>query len=422
MADPVQNGVVPSGSVTTTIPLGNRAYSTALYSLGIEKCENMYLENAQSDNSKAQYYLLKIPGLKRFSSIPTTNQGACRLMFTSSTYRTFSVNGQFLFEVNPDGSTTQIGMFNSLSGPVYAADNGFLLMFVDGKDGWILRLADSNWTKITDEYFPGNGNGTLSPTFVTFLDERFIVNNPDSNQYYYSTPNYGSDHDNTTDPYPVSPVNPSTQPNGYWSPLNSGAKIAQADNINAVVACNNYLWLFGYNSCEIHYDTGNYNGQLFARYQGAILNVGCQAPNSVAQYQDNIFFLGSDIKGTLGVFSNDGMSPVRVSTRGIEQIIESMGTWTDCQAYTYSQLGHSFYVMLFPTANRTLVYDTVTNSWHERTKLIKATGLLSRWDGMYATNNYNKLIIGDASTSCIYELDPEYYQKVECLLELEKDS
>jgi hypothetical protein len=399
--------------IPTTIPLGDKPYATPYYSLGSEICQNLYMENAQSENSKAQYYLLKTPGLKRFGAIPTVNYGACRCNITTTAGRTFLVFGNRLVEILPDGSQSLIGSLNaqSVTGPVSACENGNLLFLVDGYNGYILRYTDNNLTAISDPYFPGVAAGTITPTCCTYLDTYFIVNVPGTNQYYWSTSYYMSQLNNTGLPYPIAPIDPATQPDGYWTPLQSGAKIGKSDNISWLINCNNYLWLFGEdNSCEVHYDTDNYNGQLFARYQGAIINVGCKAKNSVATYQNNIFFLGTDIAGTLGVFSNDGMSPLRISTRGIEQLIETMGTWSDCQAFTYAQSGHAFYVMHFPTANRTLVYDAVTNAWHERTSLIQSTGLLARWRGMYASSSFDKIIMGDPNSSAVYALDPTYFQ------------
>lgn len=402
---------------TKVIPLGNKPYATAQISLGVEYCHNMFLENAQSENSKAEYFLIKIPGLRRFGEIPGTNLGACRCMHRSLlTNRTFAVFGQGVYEILLDGTRSFVGALRSTSGtgPVKMADNGQLLMLVDGDSGWIIRLFDGSippapdqtFTRITDPYFPGVEAGTLAPTFVTFIDTYFVVNNPDTNQYYWSWSYYIYNVDNLDHTY-----DPAVS-GGYWTPLNSGAKIGQADNINALANCNNYLWLLGTNSCEVHYDSGDFNGQLFKRYQGAVLNIGCNAPFSLAVYQNSLYFLGTDTQGTLGVFTNaGGMAPVRISTRGIEQIIEDMADWSDCIAYCYAQNGHAFYVMQFPKASRTLVYDSITNAWHERTKLIQATGLLQRWDGMYAVESAGDMVlIGDAASSAAYQLDQKYYQ------------
>lgn len=404
-----------SPAETKAIPLGNKPYANAIISLGVEQCHNMFLEHSQSENSKAEYYLIKIPGLKRFGSIPSVNLGACRCAYRSLlTNRVFMVFGSSVYEIVADGSRSFIGFLRTFTGPVKMADNGKLLMLVDGDAGYIIRMFDDSippqpdqtFTRIRDQYFPGVAAGTLAPTFVTFINTYFVINNPATNQYYWSWSYYVYNEANVDHPYDPAHID------GYWTPLNSGAKIGQADNINALANCNNYLWLMGTNSSEVHYDSGDYNGQQFKRYEGAVLNIGCNAPFSLATYQNSLFFLGTDTVGTLGVFTNaGGMEPVRISTRGIEQIIEGMGVWSDCTAYCYAQSGHSFYVMQFPTASRTLVYDVVTNAWHERTKLIQATGLLQRWDGMYAVESpWDRLLIGDASSSTTYTLDPLYYQ------------
>lgn len=400
MVDPTIN---PNTAITTTIPLGNKAFASPWFSVGREICQNMYLENASTEFAKAQYYLVKIPGLQRFGSIPTVNTGACRGLFTASNYRTFTVNNNRVSEILSNGSLSFIGYIGSYSGPVSMAENGKLLMLVDGIGGWILRFTDNNWTRITDEYFPGVDAGTLAPTKVTYLDTYFICNVPDTDQYYYSTSYYVRDHDDTSSPYDPA------EPNGYWTPLLSGRKIGKADNINCLINCNNYLWLFGYNSCEIHYDTGDFNGQLFARYQGAILNIGCKAPHSVAVFNNNIFFLATDITGNLGVYSNEGMSLVKISTVGIDQIINEMSDWSDCIGYTYAQNSHQYYVMQFPRADKTYVYDISNGSWHERTYLDKSTGLLHAWKGLFATNNFDKMIVGDNSSSAFYQLNQKYY-------------
>lgn len=392
---------------TKVIPLGQRPYANAIISLGVEQCHNMYLEKSQTPDAKAEYYLIKIPGLRRFGAIPGANLGACRCAYRSLlTNRVFMVFGSAVYEITANGSRSWIGYLNTNTGPVKMADNGKLLMLVDGRDGWVLRLGDGNFTRVRDEYFPGVAPGTVGPTFVAFLNTYFIVNAPGTNQYFWSWSYYVYNENNLDHEY-----DPAVQ-SGYWTPLNSGAKVGQADNVNVLCNCNNYLWLLGTNSSEVHYDSGNYNGQQFRRYEGAVLNVGCSAPFSLAVYQNALFFLGSDTAGTLGVFTNaGGMEPVRISTRGIEQIIEGMGDWSDCTAFCYAQNGHAFYVMQFPKASRTLVYDVITNAWHERTKLIQATGLLERWDGIYAVEMANdQLIIGDASSSAVYVLDPRYYQ------------
>lgn len=390
-------------SKTTTVSFGVKPYASPFYSIGRYFCHNMYLEIAQSLDAKKDSYLIKIPGLRRFGVIPSSNQGACRGSITCGNGRTFKVFGSAFCEILQDGSRSFIGNLASYMGVVSMVENGYQLILVDGVNGWILNFVDSNWTRITDEYFPGNSQATKAPTHVVYIDTYFVVNIPDSIDYYWSESYYQRAHDNTMTDY--DPL----EPNGYWSPINSGKKIGKPDNIVALANVNNYLWLFGKEGNEVHYDTGLLDSQLFARYEGAILNFGCSAPYSVATINSSVFWLSTDSRGTLGVFTNDGMAPRRVSTRGVEQIIEDFGTFADCIGFCYAQSGHVFYVMQFPTAGRTFVYDLVTDAWHERNSLEASTGRLRAWRGMFPTANFGRMLLGDNAYSTVYELDPTYY-------------
>ena len=387
----------------TTIPLGNKPYASPYYSIGIERCENMYLENAQSGDAKASYYLLKIPGLKRFTPINTTNGGGCRGFFVSTNNRVFCINGASFIELYKDGTTAIRGTLNSFVNVVNMCENGKQLLLVDGVNGWIFNYKTNEFTVIADSYFPGNAEDTKAPTHCAYLNLRFLVNDPNNNDYYWSNTAYSRDHDNTTTDYDPA------QPEGYWTPLQTGKKVAQSDNISAIAQCNNQIWLFGLNSCEVHQDTGDYNGQEFKRIDGAIINIGCTAKYSIAAYNNTLLFLGSDKIGTLGVYSNDGLQIKKISTRGIEQILGTFSDYSDCIGFTYAQLGHIFYVMQFPTINRTLVYDLITDSWHERTFLNKQDGDTYAWRGQFAVQAFDNLLIGDRAYSAYYILDPEYY-------------
>jgi len=386
-----------------TLPLGNKPYSSPYNSIGKEVCQNLFVETAQSENSKAQYYFLKIPGMKLLAA-DTTNKGACRAIYTTAEQKTYVVNGQYFYELYEDGTKGQKGTLISYTGTVSITENGYQMIIVDGSAGYIFNYADQSFIRITDEYFPGNSEGTAAPTHVTYIDSYFIVNSPKTNQYLWSNTYYQRNHDDTTTDYDPA------ESQGYWDGLQMGQKMGRPDIVSSLIDCTNMLWLFGNNSIEVHYDTGDYNGQLFARYEGAIIEVGCSAPYSVSRYANNVFWLGADKSGTVGVFTNEGMQPKRISTRGIEQIIEYMSKSSDCIGFTYAQAGHVFYVMQFPEANKTLAYDLVTQTWHERTYLDYNTGKVNMWNGMYCSFNWSKNLIGHSSHSSYFELSTTYFQ------------
>ena len=380
-----------------------KPYTSPYNSVGVEICSNLYTEISPSETTKAAYYYIKIPGLKLLS--PAQNGiGGCRGMITTSDNTTYVCNSNTISKLQSNGTKTFIGKLNSNSGFISMADNGAQLMIVDGVNGWILDYGTQSFTQITDEFFPGN-NGQDAPISVICIDTYFVVNVPNTNSYYWSNPSYQY-LDDTTQLY--NNYDPTVK-NGYWTPLHSGQKIAKAGNILNLIDANNMVWLFGNNNIEVHYDSGN-NPQTFSRYSGAIIEVGLASVRSVAKYANNIFWLGNDRNGAVGVFTNNSYSPVRISTRGIEQIIALMDSYDDCYGYVYSQAGHTFYVMQFLSAQKTLVFDIVTGAWHVRTYLDPITGLESCWKGMNSCFNWSENIVGDMDTDAYYWLDQEYYQ------------
>jgi hypothetical protein len=80
---------------------------------------------------------------------------------------------------------------------------------------------------------------------------------------------------------------------------------------------------------------------------------------------------------------------------------------SDAVAYTYQQDGHAFYVLNFPSANQTWVYDVATQGWHERAGLLD--NLFTRNRGNCQCNFEGTIIVGDFENGNIYALDLTTY-------------
>lgn len=121
------------------------------------------------------------------------------------------------------------------------------------------------------------------------------------------------------------------------------------------------LWLFKENGIEVWANTGA-SPFPFARIPGAVLERGCAAKLTCAKADNSVFWLGDD----LIVYRANGYQPTRISTHGMEDEIRAFSTVSDAYAFTYSQGGHTFYCITFPTGGRTYCYDAATNGWHDR--------------------------------------------------------
>jgi hypothetical protein len=392
--------IVPTGPVS--IALGDRPYSAPYTSAGLEQCENLYIEKAITETSSVPYYYVSIPGMRAWINSSGNSSASCRGLYTTGTNKLYGVWGNKLYEVRLDGTKEDVGTLNTSSGTVSFADNGIEMCIVDGRSGYIVVMTSNAFSYITDSYFPGiaDNDPSKSPTRVFCIDSYFLVNKQNSSEYYWSTPGYTDVAFDSDQP---------TETNN-WNGLQFGVKIGDSDNIVTMAKCVNLLWLFGKQSIEVHVNTGDYNGQLFARSSNALINFGCTAKDSVVTFGNNIFWMGADKNGTVGIFtaSTDFM-PTRISTRGVESYIQSMSKFDDAIAFTYAADGHAFICWYFPAGNQTWCYDIVTSAWHRRTHYDYTSGVVSAHRALYATFAFGKNLVGDRLTNAVYEYDQDYF-------------
>jgi hypothetical protein len=189
-------------------------------------------------------------------------------------------------------------------------------------------------------------------------------------------------------------------------PLDFASAEGSPDGLVSMIIDHRELWLFGTNSVEVWYNAGNADFPL-SRIQGAFNEIGCAALASVAKLDNGIFWLGADARGQGIVYRANGYTGARVSTHAIEYAIAQYSTISDAIAYTYQQEGHSFYVLIFPTANATWVYDVATQAWHERAGFSDGYFTRHRSNCQIAFNS--EIIVGDYDNGNVYAFDLDVY-------------
>lgn len=365
------------------IDLGADPYSSPYKTIGIEECENMYFELNVAAGAKTKFSYVSIPGSRIFTS--KSNSNGCRGLHRTSSSRLFSVNSNKLIEILSNGQKIERGTITTYSGTVGLSDNTYQLILVDGQYGYILDLATNTFTKIDENTFQ---NGA---THVTCIDTYFLVNRPNSIYYNWSKPNNGL----------------------IWDPLDFASKEGAPDNVVALKECNNQLWVFGSQSTEIHYNTGETATQVWQRYQSAIIDVGIASKYSVSRIGEKLLFVGIDNTGEIGVYMSNNITPAKVSNIGVEQIIQERGgDISNVVGMTYSQDGHSFYILQFMSTNLTLVFDITTGKWHTRNKIVDNRNgrIETKWQGIYTAYCFNKNVFGDFDSDALYWTDMNYYK------------
>jgi Phage stabilisation protein len=326
----------------------------------------------EGSGGKEAGFLLRCPGLRL---IATVGDGPIRGLWVTNGIA-YVVSGSEFYSLTTNYTATLIGSVTG-TGPVSMADNGTQLFIACNPDSFIYNTSTAVFGQITDADFPGAGS-------VGYLDGYFVFNEPDSQKFWVTSLLDGTSID----------------------PLDFASAEGYPDNVIALIVDHREIFLFGNNSVEVWYDAGTPDFPL-ARIQGAFMEVGCAAAYSVAKLDNSVFWLGSDARGRGIVYRANGYTPARISTNAVEYAIQNYGNITDAIAYTYQQDGHPFYVLIFPSAQATWVYDVSTQLWHERAGFENGDFTRHRSNCQMAFNS--EVVVGDYEDGRLYAFDLDVY-------------
>jgi hypothetical protein len=152
-----------------------------------------------------------------------------------------------------------------------------------------------------------------------------------------------------------------------WNPLDFFVKANYPDNVGALFADHQELYTMGsLESTQVMRDVGAADNP-FQPDPGAVMHIGCQAPFSVVRLGNGVAWIGEDVRRGAGkAYHATGYNPVPVSTPAVEAVWATYLKLSDAVAYTHMDQGHECWVINFPTANATWVYDATTGWWHQR--------------------------------------------------------
>jgi hypothetical protein len=152
-----------------------------------------------------------------------------------------------------------------------------------------------------------------------------------------------------------------------WSPLDFFNKTNYPDNVAALFADHQELYVMGdLESTQVFRDVGAADNP-FAPDPGAVMHYGCQAPFSVMRLGNGVAWLGGDVRrGERRAFHAVGYNPAPISTPAVEAAWAHYSTVADAVSYTEMIGGHECWVITFPTDNATWAYDVTTGWWHQR--------------------------------------------------------
>lgn len=349
-------------------PILGSTYVTRSINAANARMVNLFPEIVP-EGGKEPAFLNRAPGLKLKVAV---GSGPIRGLWSYGN-NMYVVSGNTLYKVTSDYIVTNLGTVSGTSEPVSMADNGNQLFVACNGPSYIYNLQTNVFQQISDSDFPG-------AVTVSYIDSYFAFNEPNSQKIWVTSLLDGTSID----------------------PLDFASAEGSPDGVVGIIADHRELWVFGTNSIEVWYNTGNPDFP-FSRIQGAFNELGCVAAYSIAKMDNGLFWLGQDARGQGIVYRANGYTGQRISTHAVEWQIQQYNNLSDAIGYTYQQDGHSFYVLIFPTANTTWVYDVTTQSWHERAGFINGEFTRHRSNCQVFFNN--EVLVGDYQNANIYSFD-----------------
>lgn len=281
----------------------------------------------------------------------------------------YAVVGGDVKKTTSAGVTTTIGTIATTSGVVIFSPGPSHLVFVDGDKGYY--TTGTSVTEIASNFPDG-------ATHVAFHSGFWLANDPSNAGRFYRSDS----------------LDPTT-----WGALNFATAERAPDALKGIIVANQQIWLAGDTTTEAWGPDGSSFG--FGNIAGGFTEVGLAAPYSLAKGAGGaVYWLAKAEQGQGAVMRGQGIQGQRISTAAIESEIASYSTISDAIGFCIYWEGHSLYLLRFPTAGKTWVFDEASQAWYEWTRY--GGGAFRAGCAVFA---FNKILFGDPEDGNLFEFD-----------------
>lgn len=349
-----------------------------------ERTVNFYVELIGTEGPQNRRALYPTPGQQAWITAANSGGVLTDIGFRGGLYtgsRAFLVIGGGFYEAFSDariimrGTVAQDANVAQLS---YNGPTGNQVGVVSGGNYYVYNLT----TNVLSLVLTGEANQ------IGMLDEYFLALNQTTGRLRLSNLNDGS----------------------TWDPTQFALRSAQPDPWVALLVNPPDILLLGLFSGDVWYDAGTSPFPLAAR-AGLNIPYGIVAPWSLAMTGGRYFWLSSNKDGDGLVVSMSGYQPVPISTLEVDTAIATYRrnfSISDAESLVFQAEGHTFYVLRFPSANATWLYDLTTNIWTELGTWNSAKGDYDVWHPRVHLSAFGMHLVGEAATGTISKLDVTY--------------
>ena len=375
-------------SKSIPIPLSQRPYyntESIAESIASDDMYDCYLESVPG----VGYITRRRPGLITFSDVGTSKQGDGIFYWDAMGMVIAASNGK-IFNVKSDGSCTQIT-------GTFPGSTGTQVVFSDGQklDGtpW-LYMAAGGLVYTTDGItmtVPADVNTPLS-THVSWINGRFIANEPGTNKWDFTD------------------TNPSSGDieNDYWSSSdNPNTCEARGDKLMALYVAWEEIYAWGSAGNEIWHDDGS---TPFSPIQGAFIEAGLEGIYAYGKIDNTIFAL-CVIEGKRVIVRMNARSP-QIISEPIARILAELTDVSNAICDIISVGGLAIALFTFPIDGQSWAYDYKNDIWLRWGYYNLETAQHEAFLGQHScfAKAWNKHLIQSRVDGKIYVLDRNYFK------------
>ncbi len=353
------------------------AYRSSAYMADRERCINFYLEKNETPNAPSPYCLLPTPG---FELLTTVNEGPIRGIISEVDGRCFFVAGFSLYEWDGTTATARgtVAADEFQATLCWNGPGGGELFITSGDAGYIFTLATNTLTTVL----------ASGARMGAFLDGFFLA------------------LDATTGTLQISDLL-----NGLtWDVTQIAQRTAAADPWIAMTVIHREIWLMGGLTSEVWYDSGAFPFP-FAPIPGAFIEYGAAASFSANRDVEPLMWVSRNSSGERLIMLAQGYQATRISTHGIENVINGYDDVSLADSLIYQENGHTFYCVTFPDET-TWAYDTTEGAWHERAYWNSATSTFEPWRVSCHALAFGDHVVGSRTSGALYRMSSDLYVDV----------
>jgi len=286
-------------------------------------------------------WLVNYAGFQKVSDITFGTEG--RGLFHSIRGNfALGVIGSGVYRFNANMAPTFISNIESSFGEVSIDENlSRQICIVDGQDAYIYNYDDVTLTKQSLGFSPG---------YVAYHNSFFLlastIGDTDPQKWYAAR--YGTTSTITIDAADTFPLQ--TKPDSALA-------------IKRLPGRGNHVIVFGSTVAEVWTNVGGVEN--YRRNSSFNIDSGAVSINTIAASEDVVCWLGQNENNAPAIMVTDGSQTTRISTDGIDGLLQNIVRPDRSTAFFYRQDGHLFYQLTFfdQADNLSLIYDFNTKQF-----------------------------------------------------------